>query len=336
MKPTVKDVAREAGVSTATVSNVLTQKKYVSDEITLRVKKAMEKLGYKPNSIARSLKVNRTFKIGIIVPNITNPFFGEIVEEAGKVADEHGFQIILCASDYDINREKKIIDNFASVRVDGIIDVAPIMLDSKLEKERHTPMVIVDRPHFSTENNMLGFVYADNYKASADVADYLLKQGYRKFVCVSGYGELIPNARCRRDGFCDELKRQGIAEKDILIYYSDFSFEGGYKSMQKFMCEDLRTEKYGAFISSDVMAWGGMEALKNGNYRIPEDIGVIGYDNIYYSNFLSPKLTTVENPTKELGNISMNILIDAIENGKMLNGKYYTVGTSLIQRQSTQ
>ena len=107
MRPTVKDVAKEAGVSTATVSNVLTQKKYVSDEITLRVKAAMTKLGYKPNSIARSLKVNRTFKIGIIVPNITNPFFGEIVEESEKVADGHGFQIILCTSQYDTKREKR-------------------------------------------------------------------------------------------------------------------------------------------------------------------------------------------------------------------------------------
>lgn len=336
MRPTVKDVAKEAGVSTATVSNVLTQKKYVSDEITLRVKAAMTKLGYKPNSIARSLKVNRTFKIGIIVPNITNPFFGEIVEESEKVADGHGFQIILCTSQYDTKREKKIIDNFASVGVDGIINVAPIMSASKLEKERHTPMVVVDRPHFITKNSSLGFVYADNYKASAEVAAYLLEQGYRKFICVSGYGEVIPNARCRRDGFCDELKRHKIPDEDILIYYSDFSFEGGYNCMRQFMQDDPRAERYGAFISSDVMAWGAMEALKNGHYRIPEDIGIVGYDNIYYSNFLSPKLTTVENPTKDLGSISMSILIDAIESEQPLNGKYYTVGTSLIRRQSTE
>ena len=106
--------------------------------------------------------------------------------------------------------------------------------------------------------------------------------------------------------------------------------------MQQFMQDDPRAERYGAFISSDVMAWGAMEALKNGHYRIPEDIGIVGYDNIYYSNFLSPKPSTVENPTKDLGSISMSILIDAIESEQPLNGKYYTVGTSLIRRQSTE
>ena len=105
-------------------------------------------------------------------------------------------------------------------------------------------MVVVDRPHFITKNSSLGFVYADNYKASAEVAAYLLEQGYRKFICVSGYGEVIPNARCRRDGFCDELKRHKIPDEDILIYYSDFSFEGGYNCMRQFMQDDPRAERY--------------------------------------------------------------------------------------------
>lgn len=333
MQTTIKDVAKTAGVSTATVSNVLTQKKYVSDEVTLKVKAAMKELNYQPNSIARSLKVKKTFRVGIMVPDITNPFFGEIVESAEKVANSRGFQISLCTTENSAVKEKKIIDTFLATGVDGIINVAPTMSGAKLNKTLQVPMVIADRPHFDTKKN-IAFVYADNYSASAAVVKYFIQKGYEKFLCFSGYGEKIPNAKCRDEGFRDELRRNGFTEEDYEVYYSEFTFEGGYQTMMKFLEDHSLEQKYGAYISSDIMAWGAMEALKTKGYKIPRDIGIIGFDNIYFSKFLYPGLTTVENPANDLGGQSMNLLLDSIGSGQKLNGRYMVLSSSMIIRQS--
>ncbi len=333
MQTTIKNVAEAAGVSTATVSNVLTQKKYVSAEVALKVKAAMKELNYHPNSIARSLKVKKTFRIGIMVPDITNPFFGEIVESAERVANANGFQISLCTTKNNAVKEKKIIDTFLETGVDGIINVAPTTSDVKLNKTLNIPMVIADRPHFETKRN-IAFVYADNYSASADVARYLIQKGYKKFLCFSGYGDKIPNAKCRDEGFCDELKRNGFSEEDYEVHYCEFTFEAGYQMMTEFLETHSLKTRYGAYISSDIMAWGVMEALKTKGFKIPRDMGIVGFDNIYFSKFLYPGLTTVENPAKELGGQSMRLLLDSIESQQKLNGKYMVLSTSMIIRQS--
>lgn len=333
MRATIKDVARTAGVSTATVSNVLTQKKYVSEEITLKVKTAMRDLGYQPNTIARSLKVKRTFRIGVTVPDITNPFFGEIVESAERVANDYGFQITLCTSENNAVKEGKILDTFLSTGVDGIINVAPILSDTKLNKTISVPMVIVDRPHFNTRKN-LAFVYADNYNASAGVARHFIQNGYKKFICFAGQVDKIPNAKRRLEGFMDELLKNGFSEEDCQVFYSDFTFESGYQTMMDFLEKHPLDIKYAAYISSDIMAWGAMEALKTKGYKLPRDMGIIGYDNIYFSKFLYPGLTTVENPTKDLGSFSMNLIMDSIMGQQELAGKYIVLSSALILRQS--
>ena len=334
MRPTIKDVAKLANVSTATVSNVLTKKKFVSPDLEEKIRQAMNKLNYKPNTIARSLKVNRSFNIGLMVPDITNPFFGEIVKYAEKVAHKENYQITLCNSDNDSKREKKLIDIFLSAGVDGIINVAPRMKQRQLNEKINIPMLIVDRPHFQTTEN-IAFVYADNYISSASVAQYFVEKGYSKFICFAGPVEDVPNAFKRLSGFLDKLKEYGFSEKDCEVYYCDFTFDSGYNTMDQLLKNYNPLDHKAAFISSDITAWGAIEAAKAQNLQIPKDIAIAGYDNIYFSKFLHPGLTTVENPTKELGTMAAQLLIDVINSQKKFNGNYIVVSSSLIERQST-
>lgn len=333
MRATIKDVAKLAAVSTATVSNVITNKKYVSPELLRRINDAMDDLNYKPNTIARSLKVNKTFNIGVMVPDITNPFFGEILKYAEKVANKENYQISFCNSDQNIKKERKIIDTFIQTGMDGLINVAPRMKDSELNKKLNIPMVIVDRPHFHTNEN-ISFVYADNFKGGSEVAKRFVSKGFNKFICFAGPINIVPNAKQRLKGFQFQLKESGFQEEDLEIFYCDFTFESGYSVMKKLLNEHSITEHLTAFISSDIMAWGAMEAIKEKRLKIPRDISIIGYDNIFFSNFIYPSLTTVENPTKELGTLATQLLINTIENNDNFKGNYVILNPTLIERQS--
>lgn len=333
MRATIKDVAKLSGVSTATVSNIITGKKYVGSEATLRVRQAMEELDYQPNTIARSLKISRSYHIGLMVPDITNPFFGEIVKYAQHIANKENYQITLCDSDNDARREPKIINTFLSAGIDGIINVAPRLKQTQLGKELGVPMVIVDRPHFKTNSN-IAFVYADNYKGAAAVAGHFIHKKYTRFVCFTGPLDDVPNARMRFDGFMDELRKQGVTEDAVTVYYCDFSFESGYQTMELLLKGYAPVTPLAVFVSSDIMAWGAMEAVKSHKLKIPGNIAIVGYDNIYFSEFLYPKLTTVGNPTKDMAETAARMLFDAIAGHTNLGGRYLVVNSTFIERQS--
>lgn len=334
MRATIKDVAKLAEVSTATVSNVLTGKKFVSNELEERINTAMSTLGYKPNAIARSLKINRSFSIGLMVPDITNPFFAEIVKYVQTHAYREAYQVTLCNSDNSVRREKKIIDSFLTSGVDGIINVAPRSSEEELNKNIGLPMVVVDRPHFDTQSD-IGFVYADNYSGAAQVADYFIEKKYESFICFAGPIESVPNAKKRLEGFVNQLKKHGVDDKQCVIYNCDYTFEEGYKTMEMLLNSSFNSEKKQAiFACSDIMAWGAMEAAKAHKLKIPRDIAVVGYDNIYYSNFLYPRLTTVENPTKGLGETAINMLIEHLTNNEKLGGAKTVLESTLIIRNS--
>lgn len=333
MKVTIKDIAKRAQVSTATVSNVLTKKKYVSPELEQRVMEVIEATNYSPNTYARSLKINKSYEIGVHVPDITNPFFSETVKYIYKTASKKNYQIQLCISNDKVEKEKEILNNFMQKRVDGIINVAPKMKEADLIKYKDIPMVIVDRPAFKTNANM-SFVYADNSIGAKSVIDYFVEKGYKKYVCFMGQVEVIPNARKRLEGFLTGMEKHGLSKENCKIYYGDFTFDSGYALMERFLQEYSVEERYGVFVSSDIMAWGALEAAKKYGVNIPSQIGVVGYDNIYFSNFINPHLTTVENPTKELGTNAIQVVLEAISSGEKMKGTSIILQPALVVRNS--
>lgn len=330
MRPTVKDVAKLANVSTATVSNVLTNKKYVSQELKDKIMEAMTVLGYEPNIAARSLKVNKTFKIGVVVPDITNPFFSEIVKYIEKTISKTEYQLVLFNSDDKPEKELAIFESLLPGIVDGIVLVAPRMAEARMDRDYNIPVVILDRPPFETDSN-LTFIFADNFKGARLIADLFVKKDYQKFVCITGPVD-VPNANIRLDGFRKALTDHGIAAGNIEEYRTEFNFDDCYAMMAGLMENYEPGEKKGVFVCSDIGAWGAMEAVKSKGMKIPRDIGIAGFDNIYFSRFIYPGLTTVQNPTKELGQTAAQVILNQLNGRKEAPEKAIVFDVELIER----
>lgn len=334
MTVTIKDIAKLADVSTATVSNVLTQKKYVSNELEQRVYRAIDQLGYRPNVYARSLKTNRSHTIGVQVPDITNPFFSNSVKTIQSEANANGYQIMLYDSDSDVKTEEQNVNSMLCAHVDGIISIAPRMDLERLMDMVDVPLIVVDRPPVDTDRNV-AFIYADNYRGAASIADYLVGKGYERFICLAGPIKVVSNAQARVSGFLETLAHHGVSLEQCSIHYGDFTFQSGYELMKGILENYSPAPKpAAAFVSSDIMAWGAMEALKEKKLKMPRDMGIVGYDNIYFSSFLYPALTTVENPSQEMGLNAIRLLLDALERLRSLSGISVTLRSTLMVRKS--
>lgn len=331
---TIKDIAKMAEVSTATVSNVLTRKKYVSTERVQRVYQAIQELGYRPNVYARTLKTNRSYTIGVQVPDVTNPFFGDIVKNIQNEAIQSGYQIILYNSDSVTETEEKNVNSMLNSQLDGIISVAPRMDLKHLLDLVDVPMVIVDRPPVNTEKEV-AFVYSDNYHGAASVAEYLVEKGYKRFFCLAGPVGMVSNARMRVKGFKETLLKCGVSEENCEVHYGDFSFQSGFDLMSEIL-EHYRPDgnPAAAFVTSDIMAWGAMEALKERRMKMPRDMGIVGYDNVYFSSFFYPKLTTVQNPSAEMAANAIRILLSSLEGEEHLCKVSVPLKCSLVVRES--
>ena len=263
-----------------------------------------------------------------------NPFFSTSVKTIQKEANERGYQIMLYDSDSEAKTEEQNVDSMLSAHVDGIISIAPRMELSRLFEMVEVPLVIMDRPPVETDRNV-AFIYADNYRGAASVADYLVGKGYERFICLAGPVGLVSNAQSRVNGFMDTLARHGVSPAQCDIRHGDFTFESGYELMKQVLeGYDPAPRPAAAFVGSDFMAWGAMEALKEKKVKIPRDMGIIGYDNIYFSSFLYPPLTTVENPSREMALNAIRLLLDAVEDLRSLAGISVTLRSTLIVRKS--
>lgn len=332
MRPTMKDVAKHASVSTATVSNVIRNTKYVSEPVKNRIQASMKELGYEPNIIARSLKMNKTYKIGVIVPDITNPFFSEIVKEVEIFLEKEGYQLILCNSHHKAEREKLICRSFVSGGgVDALILVAPRLSSDKLVQIiKGFPVVIVDRPSFSDADNFV-FIFSDNYSGASLVADKLLSKKYDKFACIAG-PEMVPNANARLQGFVDRLVDLNVEKDSIIVSRAEFTFDNGFSEMSMILESTNRKERLGVFVCSDIAAWGALEAVKLQDLRIPEDVGIIGYDDITFAKYLHPGLTTIKNPMAEMGKLSARFVLDLLRVDATISCNSIVLGSSLVER----
>lgn len=331
---TVKDIAQKAKVSTATVSNVLTHKKYVSEVLAQRVYDAVNELGYRPNNYARSLKTNRSYMIGIQIPDITNPYFSTAVKVVQAEAIAKGYQVTLYNTGNVLETEKQNIEGMLNSHVDGMICVAPRLRVKSILDTVQVPIIIVDRLPVKTDKNT-AFVYSDNYSGAASIAEYMLAKGYKNFLHLSGPVDLVSNAKERLNGFVETLEKHGVRKKNYRIYNGEFTFECGYTMMNSILedYQPIRNDT-AAFVGSDITAWGAMEALHNRKMKIPRDMGIVGYDNIDFSKFLHPALTTVENPIQEMSYEAINILLGTLKTGKSLGGMSVMTGATFIERKS--
>lgn len=314
MKKTIKDIAKEAGVSIATVSFIVNGKdQHISEATRQRVKDVMKKYNYIPNAMAGSLVTRRTGIIGLILPDITNPFFPGIARGAEDRANEEGYSIIFCNTDDKIEVEEKYIESLTSKMVDGIIIAHSSNSDQMGEILERTqiPVILIDRDFDS--KNILGKVLVNNKDGARQAVCHMVEKGYKKIAYLSGSLK-TQTAMDRLEGYKEALREKNLPVVEALIKYGEYRVEWGRKGI-----EELLTEKQdfdAVFCGNDLIAIGAMKELLKHGYRVPEDKGVMGFDDIYMAQMVEPELTTVKQPNYEMGYQAVDLLIRHLKEKK--------------------
>ncbi len=331
MAVSIKDVAREAGVSIATVSRVINNVNVVSSNTKKRVDDAIEKLGYSPNIVAQSLKTQRSRSIGILIPDISSQVYPEIVRGAEDVAQMYDYSIILCNSDFDVDKEKKYIKVMKEKMVDGLLYMSSSLDPEILDyiKLLQLKTILVET---SEEDKALPSVTIDNRRASFDAVNYLLDKGNNKIAYV-GIKKDKRNAWARRfDGYEDALKERGIEVDPDLTYYGDLKAQTGYKGINAIF---EKTKVDAVFCGSDEIAMGVINGLRDNGLRCPEDVDVMGFNDIIEAAIFYPKITTISQPLYDMGSVSMRMLVKMLKN-EPLDENHFTLGYQLIERDSVK
>jgi DNA-binding LacI/PurR family transcriptional regulator len=330
----LQDVARRAGVSMATASLVMNNRPGVNDNTRSRVWEAARELGYSPNNRARGLALRKTDTIGLIVTDIENPFFGSITRYINEYAREREFNLILAISNDDLDTEDRIIENFISERVEGVIIIPTLTpkteTDSFRQLEKHQiPYVFITSYYPGIACDC---VMTDLEAGSRRLCSYLLSLGHRKiFILVSSDRNTIPSA-ARIRGCRQAFEEAGMVfHENWILECTRTDFRSGFEKASQVVSR----EKPDAIIAiNDIMALGAKRALKEMGYHIPKDISVAGYDDVIFSSISEIPLTTVKQDIPAISREAVRILIDRI-NRKRRSAQLYTIEPELVVRSST-
>ena len=311
--PSVRDVAKRAGVSISTVSVTLNNSSRVSAETRQRVMEAVEAIGYSPNSIARSLRLGRTNLIGLIVSEITNPFFAALAKVIQSQALEAGYNLIVCNSDENPTRELELLDILRAQRVAGII-VSPCGFDDDYRRALagivDVPMLTIDR---YVEGLDRGFVGLDGHLAGRMLTEYLLRLGHRRIAFVGG-PEGISSAELRLTGFRDAMREAGVDTSPDLCRHTDFRAETAYSIARELLLRPIRPS---AFIAVNNFAMiGTLQAIEDLGFQCPFDVSLAGMDEIPLNSVIRPKLTVAAQPIEEIGRQAVASLLADIAQPK--------------------
>ncbi len=329
MNPTIKDVAELAEVHPSTVSRVINGNPRISEKTKNRVLLIIKKLGYTPNAIARGLKTKRTHTLGMLIPDITNPFFAEIARGVEDAANKNSFNVILCNTDDKLKKERTYLDILKEKRVDGLIlGTAHTKDDSILELEKNNfPYILVSRNIEELDKNC---IIIDDVVGGIMATEYLIRLGHRRIAHITGPLK-VRAAIDRVDGYKNALKKYHIEYKEELIEEGDFRIKSGYQAMKKFL--DLPEPPTAIFAANDLLALGAMQAIQKMKFHIPEDFSIIGFDDIRVSSFVYPPLTTIRQPMLEMGILAVKMLLKIIEEGEF-NQRRIILQPKLIIRES--
>lgn len=306
---TIHDVARLAGVSIATVSAVLNKKGGVSAELTGRVEKALQALDFQPHQLARGLKARRTNTIGVVIPDFTNTFFAEVVRGAEDEARSQGYSLVLCDSNEDGGLDRTNLDNLYARRVDGVLlSPSHVLTGLDRQSERRFPIVFVDRiaPGFDGPA-----VVIDNFAGAYQATQHLISLGHTRIATIAGRQDFC-NAIDRLEGFRKALQEAGLPLHDDYLQRGDFQLESGYRCGMHLL--QLPKPPTAIFSCSNKMTLGLMSAITELSLRCPENVSVLGFDDFDWAANFSPRLTTVAQPTHQMGVEAMRMLLASIRN----------------------
>lgn len=314
----IRDVAKKAGVGIATVSRYINDDGYVSNEVRGKIQNAIDELNYKPNALARALFTKSSMMIGLIIPNIVNPVYPELATGIENRAREKGYNIVLSNTEYSKKNEHDIIEMLQRHRVDGIIVANAQCSDEYINSE--IPVVSIEK----RISNDITFLASDNFKGGELVAEYIIKNDLKKILHIKGPDNITTSLE-RFKGFESKLNEAGLKFDSIEgIYGEDISSIKNSLSNYEII-----------FVWNDDLAISLMSECYKIGLNVPDDIQVIGFDNIYYSSKTSPALTTVGQSIPKMGETAVDLLIEQIQNKKALV-KEYIFDIEFIQRSSTK
>lgn len=325
---TMKEIATLAEVSTATVSKIINgNDRYISAATRDKVNRLISEMNYVPNAVAKSLKIKQTRTLGFILPDIRNPFFPEIARGIEDSAGSHGFAVTFCNTDNDFKRESASFAFLQSKMVDGII-ITRSLLESNFENyiSCKLPIVVVDR-RIKAKDQGVGEILLDTKSAFFDITELLISRGCEKLAFISADSDFDKE---RFDGYLDALNTYHIPYNKALTYRRGFDVETGFLGVESIFAQNTAD---GVVCGNDLIAVGAMDALRKRGLKIPKDVKVSGFDDIYFSQYLNPTLTTVRQPAYQMGSAAAEMLIKNI----LYSEPLYTeqLDYELIQREST-
>ncbi|THB84936.1 transcriptional regulator RbsR [Pantoea allii] len=302
----MKDVARLAGVSTSTVSHVINNNRFVSEGVREKVEQAIRHLNYAPSALARSLKINQTHTIGMLLTTSSNPFYAEVVRGVEESCYQRGYSLILCNTAGDEERMNRSLETLMQKRVDGLLIMCTeshLPSADILNRYPSIPTVMMDWAPFEGR----GDIIQDNALLGGELAtQHLIDSGYTRIACIAGPQDKTP-ARMRLEGYRNAMTKSGLEILPGYVVNGDFEFQGGYNGMVELLA--LQTPPEAVFTSNDAMAVGVYHALYQAGMRVPQQMAVMGYDDIELARYLTPPLSTIHQPKDALGELAIDTLI---------------------------
>ena len=324
----IQQVAKQAGVSVATVSRVLNGQKTVSGKTRMKVEEAIKKLNYEPSMLGRNLRNSESRLLLILIPTISNPFYLEIIKGIEQVAISQNYNILLCETDSDPERENIYFDLVRKKMADGIISMDPAVNGKTLKKLAENYAIIQCSEY--EEGSGIPYVTIANEEASYRAVKHLVQIGHKKIALINS-DEKYLYARQRKMGYKRALEENGIALKpEYIIPTQHLGFENGQQAMKKIL--NLEERPTAVFAVSDLLAIGALKEINASGLHVPSDMAVVGFDKIDFSNMTNPTLTTIAQPMHKMGTVAAKMLIDKI---KGIEVESIILDHDLVIREST-
>lgn len=330
MTVTIYDVAREAGVSMATVSRVVNNNPNVKPQTRKKVYEAIERLGYRPNAVARGLASKKTTTVGVVIPDISNSLFAEVARGIEDIANMYHYNIILCSADKKKDKEIRVINTLLEKQVDGLLFMGGTVTDEHLQafKTANVPVVLCAT---TDEKGTIPSVDIDHEAAAHDAVKTLIEQGHTRIGMISGTLQDPANGYARFHGYKRALEENGIAYNEDLVRIGNYRYESGVEAMKYFL--ELADKPTAVFSATDEMAIGAIHAIQDEGLKVPDDMSVISVDNSRMASMVRPQLSAVAQPMYDIGAVSMRLLTKLMKKENVEMSKV-VLPHELIKRQS--
>lgn len=307
---TLKDIAKKLNLSVATVSRAVNNKEYVKEETRKRVLEALEEYNYVPNEVARSLKLQSTKTIAVILPDICEAFFGEIIKGIDQIVSPKGYTIIVADTNEKKENEEKYLALLQQKRIDALVFATVDLSGCNVKKYLPSlPVIFIDN---IPELEGIDSVTIDNVQASSMAIDYLLEQGHRRIATIIGSVKETTGF-ARREGYLKALEKQGIPVDEYLIQYGNYKENDGFRCMEK-LIQNIEEHPFtSVYVTSEKMTFGAIKAIREYGLRVPDDISLVGFDVQDKAQLISPSITTVRQPENLIGSRVGELLLRRLE-----------------------